>query len=262
MADRRPKLILADMTQLKSSYDAWHLTQSVESQAEGLAYPWHKTVGKLLPDLAGKSVLEIGCGRGGFAIWLAQRYPTARITAVDFSDKAIEIAKARSAGKAGISFQVEDAENLRLPDGSFDQVISCECMEHVPHPAKMAREIWRVLKPGGRFILTTENYFNGMMLAWIVSWWRKKEFDSGSGAQPHENFFLFWRVKRILEHAGLKVDHTESNYFQWLLLPRCAPHRLCTEDFCGPVFKRLFRPFGRHFTYQGIRPNAPGECRE
>jgi ubiquinone/menaquinone biosynthesis C-methylase UbiE len=242
------------MSDTKASYDTWHARQAQGESIKKSFDPWHQTVARRLPDLNAKNVLEVGCGRGDFAIWLAQKFPMAAITAVDFSNKAIEIATARSKEmNAGVSFQVEDAENLRLSDRAFDQVISCECMEHVPHPAKMAREIWRVLKPGGRFILTTENYFNGMMLAWMVSWWRNQPFDSGSGAQPHENFFLFWRVKRILERAGLNVEHTESNYFQWLLLPRCAPHRLCTKDFDNPTIKRLFRPFGRHFSFEGTR---------
>lgn len=243
------------MTDTKASYDSWHARQA-EGEASGKKTfdPWHQTVARRLPDLNGKKVLEVGCGRGDFAIWLAQQFPRAVITAVDFSDKAIAIAAARSRELGGaVNFRVEDAENLQLPERTFDQVISCECLEHVPHPAKMAGEICRVLKPGGRFILTTENYFNGMLLAWLDAWWRKKEFDSGSGAQPHENFFLFWRVQRILERAGLRVDHTESNHFQWLLLPRCAPDRLCTRDFDNPALKRLFRPFGRHFTFEGTR---------
>ena len=242
------------MSDTKASYDTWHARQAQAESIKKSFDPWHQTVARRLPDLNGKNVLEVGCGRGDFAIWLAQKFPMAAITAVDFSGKAIEIAQARSGElKGGVTFQVEDAENLRLPDQAFDQVISCECLEHVPHPAKMAREIWRVLKPGGRFILTTENYFNGMVLGWMVSWWRNKAFDSGSGVQPHENFFLFWCVKRILERAGLNVEHMESNYFQWLLLPRCAPHRLCTKDFHNPALKRLFRAFGRHFTFEGAR---------
>ena len=246
------------MADTKSSYDTWHARQALgEASVKESFDPWHQTVARRLPDLNGKNVLEVGCGRGDFAIWLAQKFPEAAITAVDSSDKAIEISQARSGElKGGVIFQVEDAENLRLPDRAFDQVISCECLEHVPHPAKMAREIWRVLKPEGRFILTTENYFNGMVLGWMVSWWRNKPFDSGSGAQPHENFFLFWRVKRILERAGLNVEHMESNHFQWLLLPGVAPHRSCTMDFDNPILKRLFRPFGRHFTFEGTRTGA------
>src|SRR6266498_4880654 len=135
------------MPDTKASYDTWHARQALgEESAEKSFDPWHQTVARRLPDLNGKKVLEIGCGRGDFAIRLAQQFPTAAIIAVDFSDKAIEIARAQSGEmNPGVTFQVEDAENLRLPERAFDQVISCECLEHVPHPSKMAREIWRVL---------------------------------------------------------------------------------------------------------------------
>lgn len=239
----------------KSAYDHWHQQKATEelSVAE-IIYPWHRTVARLLPDLNGASVLEVGCGRGDFSLWLGRKYPRASITGIDFSDVAITVARKKiAAGSSNVSFVVDDAGKLKFAPATFDYVISCECLEHVPHPEGMAKEIRRVLKPGGYFILTTENYFNGMVLGWIVAWWRQKKFDSGSGTQPHENFFLWWRVKKILERGGLQVEHMESNHFQWLLLPRVAPSQLCTQDFESPFWKRAFRPFGRHFTYQGSR---------
>lgn len=226
----------------------------MESGHLELLHPWHHTVAKLLPDLSGAKVLEIGCGRGDFSIWLGRKHPRALITAVDFSDTAIEIARRKlGSDMANVSFQVDDAERLKFSEATFDYVISCECMEHVPHPEVMAKEIRRVLRPNAKFLLTTENYLNGMLLSWAATWWRNKKFDSGSGIQPLENFFLWWRVKRMLERAGLNVDHMESNHFQWLLLPRVTPQKLCTRDFRSAAWKRLFRPFGRHFTFQGSR---------
>jgi ubiquinone/menaquinone biosynthesis C-methylase UbiE len=237
------------------AYNLWHRNKAFEesAQTEFLA-PWHRTVARLLPNLNGASVLEIGCGRGDFSLWLARKYPLAAITGVDFSDGAIAVAMAKLSRYNGSPrFLVDDAENLNFPAHTFDFVISCECLEHVPQPEKMAREMARVLKPGGRFVLTTENYFNGMLLAWLNSWLRSKPMNSGAGLQPVEHFFLWWRVKKILERGGLRVEHIESNHFQWLLLPHTAPSKLCTEDFAGAFWKWIFRPFGRHFTYQGSR---------
>lgn len=238
-------------------YNAWHerLAES-EAARDVLQMPWYVTVARLLPDLNGRQVLEIGCGRGDFSIWLAGQYPKAQVTGVDFSEAAIATARERAESSGSSSqFRVEDAEALSFADSSFDYVVSCECMEHVPRPEQMAREIHRVLKPGGQFILTTENYFNGMILQWLKTWATGAPFDSGSGVQPHENFFLFWRVKKMLEHAGLKVLSMESNHYQWLLLPRTDPMKLVTTDFRRPVWKRFFRPFGRHFTFCGARPS-------
>jgi ubiquinone/menaquinone biosynthesis C-methylase UbiE len=240
----------------EQKYDSWHQHHAeTEAFIEEPVHPWHVTVARLLPDLQGQRVLEVGCGRGDFAIWLADKYPQAEVVGVDFSEVAIATAERRAATKGSKAvFRVDDSEALSFADHSFDYVISCECMEHVIHPVKMASEIYRVLRPGGKFILTTENYFNGMILQWLKTWTTGKPFDSGSGVQPHENFFLFWRVRRMLERGGLKVSRMESNYYQWLLLPRTDPMKLVTFDFKSPFLKRLFRPFGRHFTFCGIRP--------
>lgn len=245
-----------EISRNKAVYDLWHQQKAAEEITRGeIVYPWHRTVARLLPDLNGASVLEVGCGRGDFSLWLGRKYPRASITGIDFSESAIDVARGKLTSHTleNVRFRVGDAQKLDVPAATFDHVISCECLEHVPDPEAMAQEICRVLKPSGRFILTTENYFNGTVLAWIIAWWRQHQYDSGSGVQPHENFFVWWRVKKILEREGLRVEHMESNYFQWLLLPRIAPARLCTQDFKSPFWKRVFRPFGRHFTYQGCR---------
>lgn len=175
--------------------------------------------------------------------------------AVDFSDRSISIARTRSGTSyPRLHFEVCSAEALSCGDSTFDFVLTCECLEHVPDPARMACEICRVLRPGGTLILTTENYLNGMFLMWVKAWVTRKPIDTGSGIQPHENFFLFWRVKKLLEAAGLRIRHTESNHFQWLMLPRTNPAKLATLDFANPFLKRIFRPFGRHFTFVGYRP--------
>jgi ubiquinone/menaquinone biosynthesis C-methylase UbiE len=240
-------------TNKEQLYNSWH-KQLDEQHAKDqlLTEPWYQTTIKLLPDLNGKKVLEIGCGRGDFSIWLSGKYPGAQIVATDFSAAAIDIARSKApASSSNVQFQVENAEQLTFADNTFDWIISCETMEHVFHPQKMASEINRVLRPGGKFILTTENYFNGMILAWIKTWITKKPFDSGSGIQPHENFFVYYKVAGYFKKAGLRLVHTESNHFQWLLLPRVSPSKLCTKDFRSPLLKKMFKPFGRHFTYVG-----------
>jgi len=241
------------MSNLTSKYDVWH-SRKISERGDGSLQPWHKNAANLLPDLNGLSVLEVGCGRGEFACWILNNYPNSDVTGVDFSETAIGAARDKAAtGGKRPNFIVGDAQHLKFPNGSFDFVISCECIEHVPRPVAMAKEIARVLKPGGGFVITTENYFNGMTLAWLNSWLRKRPFDSGSGVQPHENFFVFWQVRHILDSAGLRVSRMFSNHFQWLLLPRVPPHRLRTDEFRSRLLNRIFRPFGRHFAFYGLR---------
>jgi SAM-dependent methyltransferase len=197
-------------------------------------------------------VLEVGCGRGGFAIWLSKKLPQFRIVGLDFSLAAIEIAReSATPQESSVEFVQGDAEALPFEDAMFDLVISCECMEHVPHPPQMAREMARVLKPGGRFCLTTENYLNGMLIGWLHSWLTGRPFNSGSGVQPRENFFFFWMIRGYLRDAGLTVKTMESSHHQWLLLPRVNPAKLCTQQFKNSFARRLAFPFGRHMSYFG-----------
>ena len=152
-------------------YNSWHSSKSEEEPVfKTLEDPWYQTVMRLLPNLNGKRVLEIGAGRGDFSIWLAKKYPDATIIGTDFSPSAIQIAteKSKPLFLNNLTFEVQNAESLTYVDNSIDYIISCETMEHVFHPNIMAKEMFRVLKNGGGFILTTENYFNGIILMWLM----------------------------------------------------------------------------------------------
>jgi ubiquinone/menaquinone biosynthesis C-methylase UbiE len=238
-----------------AAYDEWHSAVAQNSgRVDPLAFAWHRSAAAQIQRCPQGRLLEIGCGRGEFARYLSSTHPQLTVTAVDFSDVAIAIAKERSKTDDNPpTFLVGDAQRLPFPDQSFDWIVSCECMEHVPDPKQMAREIFRTLKPHGKFCVTTENYCNGMLVAWAHSWLTGREFNSGTGVQPFENFFVFWMVDRYLRNAGLTVEGTESCHYQWLLLPGISPSKLCTEQFNSPLARRLARPFGRHFTYFGQR---------
>jgi len=250
------KQILSDDSG-RTDYDEWHEHMVRAETRSPLDYPWYESVYRGLRPISTGRLLEVGCGRGQFAVWLSKQKPNFEIIGLDFSEAAINLATQRAmAERAGVKFMQGDAQALPYADDSFDILVSCECLEHVPNPSKMAREIARVLKPGGRFLLTTENYFNGMLLAWLMSWVRGQSFNSGSGVQPRENFFVFWMVSGYLRKAGLIVAQTEASHYQWLLLPRVDPARLCTQNFDSPLAKRLAKPFGRHFTFIGMKPIA------
>lgn len=78
-------------------YDAWHRHQAANERSSGdLYHPWHVTVARLLPDIQGQRILEISCGRGDFAIWLARKYPQAEVNAIELSEAAINIARVKS----------------------------------------------------------------------------------------------------------------------------------------------------------------------
>ena len=103
----------------------------------------------LLPiNLSGKKVLEIGCGLGAHTEALCRL--GAQVTSIDLAPMSIKITQRRLALKGLIAEVMEaDAENLPFADGDFDYIWSWGVIHHSPNTIKCAREIARILKPGG-----------------------------------------------------------------------------------------------------------------
>ncbi|HEX8091984.1 MAG TPA: class I SAM-dependent methyltransferase [Blastocatellia bacterium] len=235
------------------AYDDWHREiHGDENPAAVSLQDWHRNALSLSPSQNSLAVLEVGCGVGDFAIHLAGQ--GAKVTAVDFSPQAIELARAKSeAQNRPVNFQVADAQSLPFEDGSFDVVFSCECLEHVPDPRLALTEFYRVLKPLGKLVLTTENYSNAMLLGWLVCWLRKEPFNSGAGVQPVEHFFLFWRVKHMFKGAGFQVQRMIGSHHVFLMLPRFDPSTFVVERFDNPIAGALLRPFARHMAFAAVK---------
>ena len=105
-------------------------------------------------DLAGKKVLDIGCGSGGITLFLARNYPLAHITGFDVEQPVIDAANAR-AREYGLtdraSFLRADPGPLPFGDESFDIVFSKDALVHVADKESLFADVFRVLRPGGRF---------------------------------------------------------------------------------------------------------------
>ena len=102
----------------------------------------------------GESVLDVGCGTGTLALLAKQQVGAAgRVAGIDGSPEMIERAR-RKAKKSGndVQFEIASAQALPFEDRSFDVVLSTLMLHHLPRPSQsqLAREIRRVLKPGGR----------------------------------------------------------------------------------------------------------------
>ncbi|MEP3439799.1 MAG: class I SAM-dependent methyltransferase [Hoeflea sp.] len=105
-------------------------------------------------DFTGKRVLDIGCGSGGITLFLANDYSLANITGFDVEQPVVDLATRRAAeqglsGKA--SFVRGDPGPLPFADQSFDIVFSKDALIHVADKEALFSDIFRVLKPGGRF---------------------------------------------------------------------------------------------------------------
>jgi 2-polyprenyl-3-methyl-5-hydroxy-6-metoxy-1,4-benzoquinol methylase len=102
------------------------------------------------------AVLEVGCGAGGAACHLAMS--GARITAVDLTRQATRLTR-RHAQLAGVAVDVAqmDAEQLAVPDQTFDDVFSWGVLHHSSNTEKAVAEVSRVLRPGGSALIMVYN---------------------------------------------------------------------------------------------------------
>jgi ubiquinone/menaquinone biosynthesis C-methylase UbiE len=202
----------------RKAYEEWHSRYEIDG---GVDTPWHKMVVKHLEpkrDLVGKRILEIGCGRGGFACWLAKQAERPKhIVAADFATTAVQ--KGRTFAEehkiSGISWEVADVQNIAHKDASFDTVISCETIEHVPSPKRALSEVARVLRPGGRLLLSTPNYLGPLGLYRVYLRMLGRRFTEEG--QPINNFLVLPLTRSWVAQTGLKTQTVSATGHYWLL---------------------------------------------
>lgn len=110
------------------------------------------SAGYLLPHLrVGMSLLDVGCGPGTITVDLAARIAPGRVTAVEMTDAALDLARAEAQrqNQSNIEFVTSDVHALAFDDDSFDVVHAHQVLQHVADPVQALREMGRVCKPGG-----------------------------------------------------------------------------------------------------------------
>lgn len=157
----------------------------------------------LLKPLENKEVLEVGCGNGTQCMYIMERCNPLNITGVDLDPSNIEIANTEKERRQlkNISFYLGDAQTLTMiKDKSVDVVFNIESALHYPDKDAFLKQVHRVLKPGGQFVITDILTKKGKGIGIRKSWkksmkinnWQKHQYDSG------------------LSGAELKVSHTED----------------------------------------------------
>jgi 2-polyprenyl-3-methyl-5-hydroxy-6-metoxy-1,4-benzoquinol methylase len=226
----------------RTSYEAWHLrAQSEHAKADR---PWHDLLFRYLRarDLVGCRVLEIGCGRGELACHLAAGKATPRVlVAADFAESAVRLGRVRATREDldAICWTVADMQHIPFRDGTFDTVISCETIEHVPVPVEALREIHRVLRPGGCLLMTTPNYFGPFGLYRGYLRLRGRRYTEGD--QPICHFTLLPRSALWARRAGFRVRAVDAIGHYVL-----RPGRLPSEPDLLRRLERWLWPIGLH----------------
>src|SRR5229473_8273679 len=119
---------------LRTEYDIWHQRIfEADPSHDDTSSPWYRLVLEYIGDVAGLRVLEVACGRGGFVRHLANA--GAQVTGCDFSSTALHATRSRLCNNGHpppVALVQGDAQSLPFADNSFDVVVSCETIEHLP----------------------------------------------------------------------------------------------------------------------------------
>lgn len=141
---------------------------------------------------------DIGAGFGLFLEEMRSIMPRNSYLAIEPSSEMADICR-----KNGLEVRSECLEDVRGMDSYFDLLTAFELMEHLHNPANFVKKVYSLLKPGGRFFLTTPN---GMGFDILMLWARSK-----SVASPHHlNFFNTSSMRTLLERVGFRVEEVST----------------------------------------------------
>ncbi len=167
----------------------------------------------------GTTVLDVGCGIGGSSRILASDYGF-DVTGVTISPQQVKRATELTPGGVSAKFLVDDAMSLSFPDASFDVVWSIEAGPHMPDKAVFARELIRVLKPGGILVVADWNQRDDRQVP--LNFWEKPVMRQLLDQWSHPAFSSIEGFSELLEATGFvegevtTADWTKETLPSWL----------------------------------------------
>ncbi len=198
---------MTDFSELKKKHRATWALGEYDRIADSLTVSTDQTL-RVARVRAGEHVLDLATGTGITAI--AARERGAKVTGIDLTPELVAIArsKAHEAGFDDIDFQEGDAEALPFADGSFDVVLSTCGHMFAPDQPKVAAELARVTRIGGRVVF----------LAWapdggLAAWFRitNKHFPPPPGVASPFNWGDAEKVQSLLGTAFCDLDFTHGD---------------------------------------------------
>jgi ubiquinone/menaquinone biosynthesis C-methylase UbiE len=149
----------------------------------------------------GKTILEVGCGNGTQSVYLARHMKPASMIGIDLIPENIELANGQEIIDLPVTFRVDDAQNLDTVSDDYIDILFCiESAFHYPDKEKFLKQVQRVLKQGGKFIIADIiNKKAGR--TYITARWKRKMS------------YYHWTEQQYrfaITGAGLKIEYEEN----------------------------------------------------
>ena len=194
-------------------------------------------------DLSGLSLLDIGCGAGGIELALVRNHGAGYVTGIDVEDSVLACARAlvaREGLAARIGLVKVAPGPLPFPPDTFDVVFSKDSIVHIADKHALMREVFRVLKPGGRFIASDWLIgHDGAPSADMAAYIEAEGLELGMASPT--------RYEEAMRSAGF-VDVSVTSRNTWYR--ETAPQEL--ERLRGPVGAAAAKLVGQDFVDQNI----------
>jgi len=161
---------------------------------------------KIGPSKPETTILEVGCGIGGFCIWASNK--SDNVVGLDIARTRVHIAK-KTAKKIGrrINFIVGDAQSLPFKHEICEIIVCSETLEHVPNYQKAFDELLRVTKKSGHVIVTVPNYIN-MTTLYLPVLFLTTALSRLKGEKPQPidlNLFNVLKIRRLFTRKELRI---------------------------------------------------------
>jgi len=174
--------------------------QNIHGHLDDFKTKWSK-LKKFIPQESGITILDFGCGAGQILKEIQKINPRAKLIGLDVSEKALGEAKKELPGAE--FYGINDGEKVPVSDNSVDFIFSSEVIEHIYDTENAVSEVNRILKPGGKLLLTTP--YHGFIKNLIIL--LSGKFDSHfNPTGPHVRFFSKRTLSNLLKKFGFKIE--------------------------------------------------------